>query len=97
VGVQKVRWKDSGNNKINELATSSKNKNIGDPFGEIIEFKNYYQPRSNLVKDENDDLLEDSTILNTWKNYFSHIVSDIRWLEIHTVEPLVIGPSYLEV
>jgi hypothetical protein len=55
------------------------------------------------VKDENGDLLADShNILNKWKNYISqffnvHIVRDIRQIEIHTAEPLVPGPSCLEV
>jgi hypothetical protein len=55
------------------------------------------------VKDENGDLLADSqNILNRWKNYFSqllnvHNVSDIRQIEVHTAEPLVPGPSCLEV
>jgi hypothetical protein len=40
--------------------------------------------------------------LNRWKNYFSqllnvHNVSDVRQIEVHTVEPLVPGPSRLEV
>jgi hypothetical protein len=58
---------------------------------------------SNLVKDENGDLLADShNILNSWKNYFSqllnvHNVSDVRQIEVHTAEPLVLGPSHLEV
>jgi hypothetical protein len=44
--------------KINELEMNSKNKNIN-------EFKRGYQPRNNLVKDENGDLLTDShNILN---------------------------------
>jgi hypothetical protein len=42
--------------KIDELATSSKNKNIRDLYRGINEFKRGYQPRSNLVKDENGDL-----------------------------------------
>jgi hypothetical protein len=46
--------------KINELATNSKNKNIRDQYWGINEFKWGYQPRSNLVKDENGDLLADS-------------------------------------
>jgi hypothetical protein len=33
-----------------------------------LQFKKGYQPRSNLVKDENGDLLADSHILNRWKN-----------------------------
>jgi hypothetical protein len=41
------------------------------------------------VKDESDDLLADSHILNMWKNYFSQLlnvlsVSDVRQIEIHT-------------
>jgi hypothetical protein len=55
------------------------------------------------VKDENEDLLADShNILNWWKNYFSqllnvHNVSDVRQIEVHKAEPLVPGPSRLEV
>jgi hypothetical protein len=54
------------------------------------------------VNDENGDLFADSlNILNRWKNYFSqllnvHNVSDVRQIEIHTAEPLVAGPSRLE-
>jgi hypothetical protein len=49
------------------------------------------------VKDGNGDLLTDR-----WKNNFSqlltvHNVSDVRQIEIRTAEPLVPGPSYLEV
>jgi hypothetical protein len=46
--------------KINELATNSKNKNFRDLYRGINEFKRGYQPKSNLVKDENSDLLADS-------------------------------------
>jgi hypothetical protein len=57
--------------KINELVTNSKNKNIRDLYRGINEFKRVYQPRNNLVKDENSDLLADSyNILNRWKNYY---------------------------
>jgi hypothetical protein len=55
--------------KINELAT--KIKNIRDLYRRINKFQTGYQPRNNLVKDENGDLLSDShNILNRWKNYF---------------------------
>jgi hypothetical protein len=70
--------------EIYVLATNSKNKNIRDLYKGINEFKRGYQPGSNLVKDENGDLLADShNILNGWKNYFSqlfnvHRVSDAR-------------------
>jgi hypothetical protein len=82
---------------------NSKNKNIRELCTGINEFKWGYQPRSNLVKGENGDLLADSnTILNRWKSYFSqllnvHDVSDIRRIEIHTAEPLLPGPSHLEI
>jgi hypothetical protein len=52
------------------------------------------------MKVENRDLLADShNILNRWKNYFSqllnvHNFSDIRQIEVNTIEP---GPSHLEV
>jgi hypothetical protein len=55
------------------------------------------------VNDENGDLLADShNILNRWKNYFSqllnvHNVIDVRQIEVHRAEPLVPGPSRLEV
>jgi hypothetical protein len=87
--------------KICELVTSS--KNIKDMYRGISEFKRGYQPRSNLVKDKNGDLLADShNTANRWKRYFSqllndHNVNDFRQTEIHTAEPLVPGPSHLEI
>jgi hypothetical protein len=60
--------------KTNELATNSKTKNIRDLYKGINEFKRGYQPRNNLWKDENGELLADShSILNRWKNYFSQL------------------------
>jgi 50S ribosomal subunit-associated GTPase HflX len=51
--------------KINDLATHSKNKNIRDLYRGINGFKRGYQLRNNLVKGENGDLLADSyNILN---------------------------------
>jgi hypothetical protein len=48
--------------KINEIATDRG----------INEFTMGYQSISNLLKNENGDLLADShNILNRWKNYFS--------------------------
>jgi hypothetical protein len=56
------------------------------------------------VKEENGDLFADShNILNRWKNYGTsqllnvHNVSDVRQIEVHKAEPLVPGPSRLEV
>jgi hypothetical protein len=45
--------------KINELESNSKNKNIRDLYRSTNEFKKGYQPRTNLVKDERGDLLKD--------------------------------------
>jgi hypothetical protein len=60
--------------KINELAMNSKNKNVINLYMGINEFKRGYHCRSNLVNDENGDLLADSpNILNRWKNYFSQL------------------------
>jgi hypothetical protein len=79
--------------KIDELARNSKNKNTGDQYRGINDFKMGYQPRSNLqVKDENGDLLPDShNILNRWKNYSQLLnvnrVSDIKQMKIDMTEP----------
>jgi hypothetical protein len=42
----------------------------------INEFKEFYQPRTNLVKDEKGELLADShSTLNNWKNYISQLLN----------------------
>jgi hypothetical protein len=46
--------------RINELAVNSRNKNIRVLYRGINYFKRGYQHRSNLVKDENGDLLAHS-------------------------------------
>jgi hypothetical protein len=47
-------------------------------------------------------LADSSNIANRWKSYFSqllniHNVSDIRQIEVHTAELLILCPSHLEV
>jgi hypothetical protein len=99
----KERENLSGN--INEHVMNSENKNISDLYREVNEFKRGFQPSNILVKDDNVNLLADShSILNRLKNYsyFSqllnvHNVSDVRQIEVHTAEPLLPGPSRLEV
>jgi hypothetical protein len=85
--------------RIKELATNSENKNVRDLYRGINEFKRVYQPRSNLVKDENVDLLTDSiNTVNRWKSCFSQLldnVSDIRQTDIHTAEPTVTSTEIL--
>jgi hypothetical protein len=81
------------------LQRTVRTQNIRDPYIGINDFKKGQQPRSNLVKDENGDLLADSHyILNRWKNYFSQLLnvysaSDVRQIDIHNAEQLVPDPS----
>ena len=68
----------------------------------ISDFKNGYQPRTNIVKDETDDLVTGSySILARWREYFSqllnvHGVQDVRQKATHTAETLVPEPSVFE-
>ena len=65
----------------------------------IRDFKKGYQPRTNIVKGETDDLLTGCySILARWRDYFSqllnvHGVHVVRQTETHTAEPLVPEPS----
>jgi hypothetical protein len=53
---------------------NSKDKNIRGLYRGIHEFERGCQPRSNLVKDENGDLLAYfNNIVNRWKRYFSQL------------------------
>jgi hypothetical protein len=69
----------------------------------INEFKKGYQPRINIIKDENGNLLTDpQSVLNRWKNVFKqvlniHGVHDVKQMDMHTAEPLVPEPSLVEV
>jgi hypothetical protein len=45
--------------KINELESNSKNKNIRDLYKGINKFRKGYQPKNNLVMDDRGDLLAD--------------------------------------
>jgi hypothetical protein len=81
--------------KINELESNSKNKNIRALCRAMNEFKKGYQSRTNLVKDEKGDLLVDPhRILNRWKNYFCQLLN-IHGAhdEMHTAKPSVQEPS----
>jgi hypothetical protein len=77
--------------KITDIELNSKNKNIRDLYRRITEFiKKGHQPKTNLVKDERGDLLEDpQTILTRWKNYFCQLLNvqrqwGTRQTEIHS-------------
>jgi hypothetical protein len=81
--------------KIKELESDSKNKNIRDLYRGINEFKEGYKPTAILVKEERGDLVADPhKILNRWKNYFCELLNvhgtgGVRQTEIHTAEPFV--------
>jgi hypothetical protein len=84
--------------KINELATNSKNMNIRNLYRGINEFNRGYQPRSKLVKDENADLLAEShNILNRSKNYFSQLLNVHRFSDAFFLMALPVhsGPRLL--
>jgi hypothetical protein len=72
-------------------------------YRDINEFKKGYQPRINIIKDENDNLIGDpQNVLNRWKNFFNQVLNvqgvyDVRQMDIHTAEPLVPEPSLVEV
>jgi hypothetical protein len=89
--------------KINELETNNKNKNIRDLYRSINEFKKGYQPRINIINDENGNLLaKPQNVLNRWKNFFNqvlnvHGVHDVKQMGIQTAEPLVPEPSLAKV
>jgi hypothetical protein len=89
-------------NRINELKSNSKNKNIREFYGTINECKECCHHRTNLIKDEMGDLLADPhKMLNRWKNYFCQLLNVhgagvVRQTEMHTAEPFVPRPSASE-
>jgi hypothetical protein len=89
--------------RLNELESNSRNKNIRDLYRGINECKKGYQPRTNLVKDERGELLVDRhEILNGWKSYFCELLNvhgagGVRQTEMHTAEPFMPEPSASEV
>jgi hypothetical protein len=72
-------------------------------YRDINEFNKGHQPRINIIKDENGNLLADpQNVLNRWKHFFNqvlnvHGVHDVRQMDIHTAEPLVPEPSLVGV
>jgi hypothetical protein len=73
---------------------------VRDLYRGINDFKKGYQPRNNIVKDE--QIADSHSFLARWRNYFSevlnvHGVNDVRPAEIHTAELLVPEPSVSEI
>jgi hypothetical protein len=60
--------------KICELETDRVINNIRDLYRGISDFKKGYQPRTNTVKDEKDDMFADcQSIQARWRNHFSQL------------------------
>ena len=60
--------------KIDETETNSKIKNIRDLYRGISNFKKGYQPRTNIAKDEKNDLVTDChSILARRRKHFSQL------------------------
>jgi hypothetical protein len=85
-------------NKINLLEKASNEKNIRDLYRGISQFKKCHQLTTNLVKDENRDLLAGShNIFGRWENCLCYllnilVINSVRHSEIHTSEILVLVP-----
>jgi hypothetical protein len=83
--------------KIGELETNSKINNVRDLYRGINDFRNGYQPRTIILKDEKGDVVAYShNIMTRRRNYFSrllniHGVNDGGQVEVHTAEPLVLS------
>ena len=90
-----IKRKEYLEDKIDELDTNSKIKNIGDLFRGKNDFKKVYMRRTNKVKYEKGDLVTyTQSILARWRNHFSHLlnvhgINDVR----QTEQPLVPEPS----
>ena len=69
----------------------------------ISDFKNGYLHRTNILKDDQGDLVADShSILARWRNHFCQLlningVKGVRQTELNTAEPLVPEQSAFEV
>jgi hypothetical protein len=88
--------------KINELETNN-NKKLRYLYIGINEFKKGYQPKINIIKDENSSLLADTqSVLNRWKNFINLVlnirgVHNVRQMDVHMAELLVPEPSLVKV
>ncbi|KAJ4431157.1 hypothetical protein ANN_19752 [Periplaneta americana] len=95
--------RDNYFNERREASRTLRNKKRGYLKEKLNE--NGYQPRVNVIKDENGDLLADSpSILNRWKNFFAQLLNvhrpnrnDRDEIEIQTSEPFIPEPTLSEV
>ncbi|PSN48471.1 hypothetical protein C0J52_11717 [Blattella germanica] len=62
--------------KINDLEINAKNRNIRELYQGIKIEREGFQARTNIIKDENGDMLADAkSILNRWGNYFNQLLN----------------------
>jgi hypothetical protein len=61
--ISRIKRGNIRKTKLMRLQQTVKKRNFRDMYRGINQFKRGYQPRSNLAKDENGDLLADSRIL----------------------------------
>jgi hypothetical protein len=67
------------NGRMNEIATNSRNENIRHLCNGENKCNKGYQPKRNLLKNENVVLFADScNIENRWGNYFSQLLNEHR-------------------
>jgi len=72
-------------------------------YRDISDVKKGYRPRTNIVNEDKGDLVVSChNILARCRNHFSQLLNvrgtnDVRQTEIHTIEPLVPGPSAFEI
>ena len=85
-----------------KLETNNTLKYIRDLYSRVSDFKKGYRPRTNVVKDENGNLVTHChSILAGWRNHFSQLLNvhgvNVSQTEIHAAEPLVPESSASEV
>jgi len=62
--------------KIDELENNSSDKNMKDLYRGINDFRECYQPRTYILKEENGDMFTDfHVILSRWRNDFSELLN----------------------
>ena len=78
---------------------------IGTCIGEMREIRGGHQSRTDMIKDENGNLLGDTkSILNRWRNYFNNVLNindreggSFNENTIHTAEPFIVESDELAI
>ena len=91
--------------KINEIGKNNANKDVRNMYRGIREIRGGHQSRTDMIKDENGNLLGDTkSILNRWRNYFNNVLNindreegSFNENTIHTAEPFIVEPDELDI